>query len=191
MKEAIATSTERLASPHFESVAMAYGQGVVAGGSANQATRRIETASVTSARQPNSFRAPTSAVPKSVTPIVGAAEGGLTNKNERAGAHVDVHVDEYGGAHVGAHVHKGEEHTEQQHENFCVVTYNILADFYHGRDLRKAAKSKAEELLVSKAQKRRSQLIVSEVVAYGPDVVCLQEVDTSAFQNLFVHALSR
>ena len=71
-----------------------------------------------------------------------------------------------------------------QHPDFRVMTYNILADQYASTDRAK------EELFAHcpseflEPQYRRP-LVFKEILDYKPDVVCLQEVDESAFNLLF------
>ena len=71
---------------------------------------------------------------------------------------------------------------------FRVLTYNVLADQYASTD-------KAKNVIFSHcpqeflAWQYRRPLVLGEVLDYKPDVACLQEVDSSAFELLFSPAL--
>ena len=64
-----------------------------------------------------------------------------------------------------------------------VLSYNLLADLYTSRE-------EDQEAMYNHCQKeflqrtRRMPLLVHEILAYRPDIVCLQEVDPSVFDGL-------
>ena len=65
-----------------------------------------------------------------------------------------------------------------------IMSYNLLADLYTSRELdqRDMYQHCSLEFL---PRARRMPLLVHEILAYQPDVVCLQEVDKSVFEGLF------
>ena len=70
-----------------------------------------------------------------------------------------------------------------------VMTYNILGDFYASREFESRGQFQYCELIHLK-KTRRMPLIVSEILAYHPDIICLQEVDTSIYDDLLRPALA-
>lgn len=72
---------------------------------------------------------------------------------------------------------------------FRVLTYNVLADQY-------ASTEKAKNIIFSHcapeflAWQYRRPLVLGEILDYKPDIACLQEVDSSAFELLFSPALA-
>ncbi len=75
------------------------------------------------------------------------------------------------------------EQKHQLRENLRVMTYNILADIYTARD-------KDEQVIHCHCDPqhltrfRRMPMLVSEILAYNADIICLQEVDASIFESL-------
>jgi mRNA deadenylase 3'-5' endonuclease subunit Ccr4 len=65
-----------------------------------------------------------------------------------------------------------------------VLSYNLLADLYASRevDQERMYNHCPVEFL---ARRRRMPLLLYEMLAYQPDVICLQEVDASIFSELF------
>jgi mRNA deadenylase 3'-5' endonuclease subunit Ccr4 len=65
-----------------------------------------------------------------------------------------------------------------------VLTYNLLADLYASREVDQSVMYNhcPVEFL---ARRRRMPLLLYEMLAYQPDVICLQEVDASIFSGLF------
>ena len=65
-----------------------------------------------------------------------------------------------------------------------IMSYNLLADLYISRDLeQRTMYQHCDAQFLPKG--RRMPLLVYEILAYQPDVVCLQEVDASVFEELF------
>jgi len=65
-----------------------------------------------------------------------------------------------------------------------VMTYNLLADMYASRETDQIAMyNHCESQYLSR--KRRMPMLMYEILAYRPDVVCLQEVDSDVFESLF------
>lgn len=70
----------------------------------------------------------------------------------------------------------------QKRDNVRVVTYNILADLYVGREENDVHTHTAPENL---HRSRRMPMIVGELLSYDADIICLQEVDGSVYDSLF------
>lgn len=71
----------------------------------------------------------------------------------------------------------------QDHSKLRVMSYNLLADLYTSRQIDQQSMynhCKPEFLRRS----RRMPLLVYEILAYQPDIICLQEVDTGVFDKL-------
>lgn len=65
-----------------------------------------------------------------------------------------------------------------------VMTYNILADMYAARDCDSVAMySHCEAQYL--CRKRRMPMILYELLAFHPDIICLQEVDADIYNHLF------
>ena len=64
-----------------------------------------------------------------------------------------------------------------------VMSYNLLADLYASREVdQKVMYNHCDrEFLI---RKRRMPLLIYEILAYHPDVVCLQEVDAGVYHDL-------
>jgi hypothetical protein len=71
----------------------------------------------------------------------------------------------------------------QDHSNLRVMSYNLLADLYTSRqiDQQHMYNHCQPEFL---RRSRRMPLLVYEILAYQPDIICLQEVDASIFDEL-------
>ncbi|KAL7548068.1 hypothetical protein ACHAWF_011353 [Thalassiosira exigua] len=70
-----------------------------------------------------------------------------------------------------------------QHNNLRVVTYNILADLYAGREVESYlmyGHCDAQDL----RRQRRMPMIVAEILSYEADIICLQEVDAAVHDAL-------
>jgi len=71
----------------------------------------------------------------------------------------------------------------EEKNDLRVVTYNVLADLYTSRDI-------DEQIVYSHCdsrhllRQRRMPMLVAEILAYQADLVCLQEVDASIYENL-------
>ncbi|KAL7528002.1 hypothetical protein ACHAXR_002223, partial [Thalassiosira sp. AJA248-18] len=67
--------------------------------------------------------------------------------------------------------------------NLRVVTYNILADLYAGREIESHlmyGHCDIEDLL----RQRRMPMIIAEILSYKADIICLQEVDAAVHESL-------
>jgi len=69
-------------------------------------------------------------------------------------------------------------------EGLRVMTYNILADMYAARDCDLVAMSNHCDSQYLR-KKRRMPMILYEILAFHPDIICLQEVDADIYYNLF------
>ena len=68
--------------------------------------------------------------------------------------------------------------------NLRVVTYNILADLYAGREIEKGYCMYSHCGMECLARQRRMPMIVAELLSYHADIVCLQEVDLKIYESL-------
>jgi len=69
--------------------------------------------------------------------------------------------------------------------NLRVVTYNILADLYAGREIDQSHHIMYGHCgLECLARQRRMPMIVAELLSYHADIVCLQEVDLHIYESL-------
>ena len=72
-----------------------------------------------------------------------------------------------------------------------IASYNVLADMYATGDARRAAKHASADCPVEAlAWSRRRHCILHELEHYHAEVVCLQEVERSAFEEDFVPFMS-
>ncbi|GAA5840633.1 hypothetical protein JCM5353_000255 [Sporobolomyces roseus] len=69
-------------------------------------------------------------------------------------------------------------------ETFSLMCYNILCDRYATPQLYGYTPSWAL------SWEYRKELILQEVLLYGSDIICLQEVDTESYENYFAELLS-
>ncbi|GAA5903690.1 hypothetical protein JCM5296_002120 [Sporobolomyces johnsonii] len=69
-------------------------------------------------------------------------------------------------------------------ETFSLMCYNILCDKYATPQMYGYTPSWAL------SWEYRKELILQEVLLYGSDIICLQEVDTEAYENYFLEHLS-
>ena len=76
-----------------------------------------------------------------------------------------------------------EQHSWTVHPAFRVMTYNILADQYASTDTAKESIFFHCDNKWLEWQHRRP-LVFKEILDYKPDIACLQEVDSSAFESL-------
>jgi len=68
--------------------------------------------------------------------------------------------------------------------NLRVVTYNILADLYAGREIDQTHHMYGHCGLDCLARQRRMPMIVAELLSYHADIICLQEVDLHIYKSL-------
>lgn len=68
--------------------------------------------------------------------------------------------------------------------NLRVVTYNILADLYAGREIDQTHHMYGHCGLECLARQKRMPMIVAELLSYHADVICLQEVDFHIYESL-------
>ena len=80
--------------------------------------------------------------------------------------------------------------SDRNSEDIRVVTYNILADQMASRDADKDESSYSHCKNEHIVKWRRHPLIVHEILAYRPDVLTLQEVDTDVFFNYLMPVLN-
>jgi len=86
------------------------------------------------------------------------------------------------------------DHHQQQHQlkqkcnQIRVLNYNILADYYTTRDQEQSRMSThCPSKFLTKT--RRMPLILAEILHYGADLICLQEVDGPIFDSLLEPAM--